>query len=207
MIITKVFYTIVRIIQNKQTRWFPLEVQMIKTIWTIAPAVILVFIAIPSLWLLYLINEIHNPVLTLKAVGQQWHCSYEYSEFTKLEFDSYMVQEEDLQANILWLLDTDNWDVLPITSPTQIIITWADILHSWRVPKLGVKIDDTPGCLNQVRFSINWPTSNLIWTMIRNLWSKPQMHTNHNWKSTSKPIYWVSKIRQSSDDWKQVMVT
>jgi cytochrome c oxidase subunit 2 len=61
---------------------------MIETIWTIAPAVILVFIALPSLWLVYLINKTHNPVLTLKAVGQQWYSSYEYSDFTKLEFDS-----------------------------------------------------------------------------------------------------------------------
>jgi cytochrome c oxidase subunit 2 len=71
MIITTVFYTIVRIIQNKQTRRFILEGQIIETILTIAPAVILIFIAMPLLRLLYLIDEIHNPVLTLKAVGHQ----------------------------------------------------------------------------------------------------------------------------------------
>jgi heme/copper-type cytochrome/quinol oxidase subunit 2 len=62
IIITTVFYTMIRIIQNKQTRRFILEGQIIETVWTIAPAIILVFIAIPSLWLLYIMDEIHNPV-------------------------------------------------------------------------------------------------------------------------------------------------
>jgi len=73
---------------------------IIETIWTIAPAFILVFIAIPSLWLLYLIDEIHNPVITLKTVGHQWYWNYEYSDFTKLEFDSYIVQQEDQLINM-----------------------------------------------------------------------------------------------------------
>jgi len=157
MIITAVFYTIIRIVQNKQTSRFILEGQIIETIWTIAPAIILVFIAIPSLRLLYLIDEIHNPVITLKTVGHQWYWSYEYSDFTKLEFDSYIVQQEDYQNDTFRLLDRDNRIVLPINSPIRIIVTAADVLHSWTVPGLGVKTDATPGRLNQVRFSINRP--------------------------------------------------
>nr|QXT44468.1 cytochrome c oxidase subunit 2 [Apicotermitinae gen. L sp. CMRT172] len=157
MIITTVFYTMISIIQNKQTSRFILEGQMIETIWTIAPAIILVFIAMPSLRLLYLMDEIHNPVLTLKTVGHQWYWSYEYSDFTKLEFDSYMVQQEDLQTNMFRLLDTDNRVVLPMNSPIRMIVTAADVLHSWTVPSLGVKTDATPGRLNQVSFSINRP--------------------------------------------------
>ena len=114
VIVTAVFYTIIRIIKNKQTRRFILEGQIIETIWTIAPAVILVFIAVPSLWLLYLMDEIHNPVITLKAVGHQWYWSYEYSDFTKLEFDSYVVQQDDQQIDTVRLLDTDNRVPLPI---------------------------------------------------------------------------------------------
>jgi cytochrome c oxidase subunit 2 len=110
--ITTLFYTVIRIIQNKQTRRFILERQTLETVWTITPAIILVFIAIPSLRLLYLIDEIHNPVITLKAVGHQWCWSYDYSDFTKLEFDSYIVQQEDSHANILRLLGTDNRVVL-----------------------------------------------------------------------------------------------
>nr|AQP29925.1 cytochrome c oxidase subunit 2 [Anoplotermes group sp. AF TB-2017] len=157
MIITTVFYTMISIIQNKQTSRFMLEGQMIETVWTIAPAIILVFIAMPSLRLLYLMDEIHNPVLTLKTVGHQWYWSYEYSDFTKLEFDSYMVQQDDLQTGMFRLLDTDNRVVLPMNSPIRMIVTAADVLHSWTVPSLGVKTDATPGRLNQVSFSINRP--------------------------------------------------
>nr|WNL53867.1 cytochrome c oxidase subunit II [Capritermes capricornis] len=157
MIITAVFYTMVSIIQNKQTSRFMLEGQMIETVWTIAPAIILVFIAIPSLRLLYLMDEIHNPVMTLSAVGHQWYWSYEYSDFTKVEFDSYMIQQEDQQVDTFRLLDTDNRIVLPMNSPVRLIVTAADVLHSWTVPSLGVKTDATPGRLNQVSFSINRP--------------------------------------------------
>ena len=90
-------------------------------------------------------------------IEHQWYWSCEYSDFTKLEFDSYIVQEEDQQINTFWLLDTDNRVVLPINSPIRIIVTTTDVLHSWTVPKLGVKTDATPGQLNQVRFSINRP--------------------------------------------------
>ena len=207
IIITTVFYTIIRIIQNKQTTRFILEGQILETIWTIAPAIILVFIAIPSLRLLYLIDEIHNPAITLKAVGHQWYWSYEYSDFTKLEFDSYIVQQEDQQIDTFRLLDTDNRIVLPINSPIRLIVTAADVLHAWTVPSLGVKTDATPGRLNQVRFSINRP--GLLYGQCSEICG-----ANHRFipivverVSTNQFINWVSKIRESSDDWKQVMVS
>ena len=207
IIITTVFYTIIRIIQNKQARRFILEGQIIETVWTIAPAVILVFIAIPSPRLLYLIDEIHNPVVTLKTVGHQWYWSYEYSDFIKLEFDSYIVQQEYQQINTFRLLDTDNRVVLPINSPIRIIVTAADVLHSWAVPRLGVKTDATPGRLNQTSFSINRP--GLLYGICSEICG-----ANHRFMpiviervSTNQFINWVSKIRESSDDWKQVMVS
>lgn len=207
IIITTVFYTIIRIILNKQTRRFILEGQIIETVWTIAPAIILVFIAIPSLRLLYLIDEIHNPVVTLKTVGHQWYWSYEYSDFIKLEFDSYIVQQEDQQTNTFRLLDTDNRIVLPINSPIRIIVTAADVLHSWAVPRLGVKTDATPGRLNQTSFSINRP--GILYGQCSEICG-----ANHRFipivierVSTNQFINWVSKIRESSGDWKQVMVS
>lgn len=205
IIITTVMYTITRIVKNKQTRRFILEGQIIETLWTIAPAIILVFIAIPSLRLLYLIDEVHNPALTLKAVGHQWYWSYEYSDFTKIEFDSYMTQEQ--QPDTFRLLDTDNRIVLPINSPIRIIVTAADVLHSWTVPRLGVKTDATPGRLNQVRFSINRP--GILYGQCSEICG-----ANHRFMpitiesvTTDQFINWVSKIRDSSDDWKQVMVS
>nr|YP_009250703.1 cytochrome c oxidase subunit II [Heterotermes vagus]AMX23032.1 cytochrome c oxidase subunit 2 [Heterotermes vagus] len=157
MITTTVSYMMITLIRNKQTSRFMLEGQMIETTWTIAPAIILVFIAMPSLRLLYLMDEIHNPALTLKAVGHQWYWSYEYSDFTKLEFDSYMIPQEEQQTSTFRLLDTDNRIVLPMNSPIRLIVTAADVLHSWTIPSLGVKTDATPGRLNQVSFSINRP--------------------------------------------------
>nr|WNL54370.1 cytochrome c oxidase subunit II [Amitermes unidentatus]WNL54383.1 cytochrome c oxidase subunit II [Amitermes unidentatus] len=196
MIITTVFYTMISIIQNKQTTRFILEGQMLETIWTIAPAIILVFIAIPSLRLLYLMDEIHNPVMTLKAVGHQWYWSYEYSDFTKLEFDSYMVQQEDQQINTFRLLDTDNRIVLPMNSPIRMIVTAADVLHSWTVPSLGVKTDATPGRLNQVSFSINRP--GLLYGQCSEICG-----ANHSFMpivvesvSTNQFINWVSKMSE-----------
>nr|WMY24198.1 cytochrome c oxidase subunit II [nr. Quasitermes sp.] len=196
MIITTVFYTMISIIQNKQTSRFMLEGQMIETIWTIAPAVILVFIAIPSLRLLYLMDEIHNPVMTLKAVGHQWYWSYEYSDFTKLEFDSYMIQQEDQQADTFRLLDTDNRIVLPMNSPVRLIVTAADVLHSWTVPSLGVKTDATPGRLNQVSFSINRP--GLLYGQCSEICG-----ANHSFMpiviesvSTNQFINWMSKMSE-----------
>nr|QZK21716.1 cytochrome c oxidase subunit II [Amitermes sp. QLD_010]QZK21729.1 cytochrome c oxidase subunit II [Amitermes sp. QLD_011] len=196
MIITTVFYTMISIIQNKQTTRFILEGQMLETIWTIAPAIILVFIAIPSLRLLYLMDEIHNPAMTLKAVGHQWYWSYEYSDFTKLEFDSYMVQQEDQQINTFRLLDTDNRIVLPMNSPIRMIVTAADVLHSWTVPSLGVKTDATPGRLNQVSFSINRP--GLLYGQCSEICG-----ANHSFMpiviesvSTNQFINWVSKMSE-----------
>nr|YP_009350353.1 cytochrome c oxidase subunit II [Amitermes capito]AQP26877.1 cytochrome c oxidase subunit 2 [Amitermes capito]AQP29403.1 cytochrome c oxidase subunit 2 [Amitermes sp. 1 TB-2017]QZK21287.1 cytochrome c oxidase subunit II [Amitermes sp. ANIC 0026] len=196
MIITTVFYTMISIIQNKQTTRFILEGQMLETIWTIAPAIILVFIAIPSLRLLYLMDEIHNPVMTLKAIGHQWYWSYEYSDFTKLEFDSYMVQQDDQQINTFRLLDTDNRIVLPMNSTIRMIVTAADVLHSWTVPSLGVKTDATPGRLNQVSFSINRP--GLLYGQCSEICG-----ANHSFMpiviesvSTNQFINWVSKMSE-----------
>nr|YP_009351796.1 cytochrome c oxidase subunit II [Ephelotermes taylori]AQP30676.1 cytochrome c oxidase subunit 2 [Ephelotermes taylori] len=196
MIISAVFYTMISIIQNKQTSRFILEGQMIETVWTIAPAIILVFIAIPSLRLLYLMDEIHNPVMTLKAVGHQWYWSYEYSDFTKLEFDSYMIQQEDQQPDTFRLLDTDNRITLPMNSPVRLIVTAADVLHSWTVPSLGVKTDATPGRLNQVSFSINRP--GLLYGQCSEICG-----ANHSFMpiviesvSTNQFINWVSKMSE-----------
>nr|QZK21443.1 cytochrome c oxidase subunit II [Amitermes sp. ANIC 0422] len=196
MIITTVLYTMISIIQNKQTTRFILEGQMLETIWTIAPAIILVFIAIPSLRLLYLMDEIHNPAMTLKAIGHQWYWSYEYSDFTKLEFDSYMVQQDDQQINTFRLLDTDNRIVLPMNSPIRMIVTAADVLHSWTVPSLGVKTDATPGRLNQVSFSINRP--GLLYGQCSEICG-----ANHSFMpivvesvSTNQFINWVSKMSE-----------
>lgn len=136
---------------NFINRYF-LSGQLIEIIWTIFPAFILLFIAFPSLRLLYLIDEINEPLLTIKVIGHQWYWRYEYSNFLNIEFDSYIKNEDQTYFR---LLDVDNNIILPFNSQIRILVTAADVLHSWTVPRLGVKVDATPGRLNQTNFFIN----------------------------------------------------
>nr|YP_010010044.1 cytochrome c oxidase subunit II [Anoplistes halodendri]QNS38602.1 cytochrome c oxidase subunit II [Anoplistes halodendri] len=142
---------------NKLTHRFLLEGQIIEIIWTIMPAVTLVFIALPSLRLIYILDEVYEPVISVKAIGHQWYWSYEYSDFKNIEFDSYMVPTNDLETFNFRLLDVDNRMVVPFESQIRIIVTAADVIHSWTVPSLGVKIDATPGRLNQASFVLSRP--------------------------------------------------
>nr|YP_006503911.1 cytochrome c oxidase subunit II [Microhodotermes viator]AFM92411.1 cytochrome c oxidase subunit II [Microhodotermes viator] len=157
MILIVVAYMMTTMMSNKLVNRFMLEGQMIEVAWTIAPAVILIFIAIPSLRLLYLMDEIQSPSMTLKIIGHQWYWSYEYSDFNKVEFDSYMIPQEEMNPYNFRLLDTDNRTTLPMNSTIRLIVTAADVLHSWTIPSLGVKIDATPGRLNQASIMINRP--------------------------------------------------
>nr|YP_010620904.1 cytochrome c oxidase subunit II [Anaplecta omei]WAX39196.1 cytochrome c oxidase subunit II [Anaplecta omei] len=157
MILVAVSYMMIIIMVNKKINRFMLEGQMIEIAWTIAPAIILIFIAVPSLRLLYLMDEINNPSITLKTIGHQWYWSYEYSDFNKIEFDSYMIPQPDNKINEFRLLDVDNRATLPLNSFIRMIITAEDVLHSWTIPSLGIKADATPGRLNQTSFLINRP--------------------------------------------------
>nr|YP_010385076.1 cytochrome c oxidase subunit II [Hyphydrus ovatus]UPL65086.1 cytochrome c oxidase subunit II [Hyphydrus ovatus] len=157
MITMLVGYLMFSLFFNKYINRFLLEGQTIEVIWTILPAIILIFIALPSLRLLYLLDEISNPWLTLKSIGHQWYWSYEYSDFKKIEFDSYMIPYNELKMNEFRLLDVDNRIILPYNSQIRILVSAMDVLHSWTIPSLGVKIDATPGRLNQTNFFMNRP--------------------------------------------------
>lgn len=150
-------YLIIILFFNKFTNRYLLHGQTIEIIWTIIPAIILLFIALPSLRLLYILDEINEPIITLKTIGHQWYWSYEYSDFLNLEFDSYIIPTNEISNEIFRLLDVDNRIVLPINSQIRILISAADVIHSWTVPALGVKVDGTPGRLNQSNFIINRP--------------------------------------------------
>nr|QHD59283.1 cytochrome oxidase subunit II [Ergaula pilosa] len=157
MILIVVSYMMSTLFFNKLINRFMLEGQLIEVAWTILPAMILIFIALPSLRLLYLMDEINNPTITLKTIGHQWYWSYEYSDFANLEFDSYMIPQNENNYKDFRLLDVDNRTILPFNTFIRIIITAADVLHSWTIPSLGVKADATPGRLNQTSFLINRP--------------------------------------------------
>nr|AIA22499.1 cytochrome c oxidase subunit II [Neopsylla paranoma] len=150
-------YLMTSLFFNKLSNRMLLESQNIEIIWTILPAITLIFIALPSLRLLYLLDDLNNPLMTLKSIGHQWYWSYEYSDFNSIEFDSYMTPSKELNLDSFRLLDVDNRVTLPMNSQIRILITASDVLHSWTVPSLGIKVDATPGRLNQTNFLINRP--------------------------------------------------
>jgi len=133
---------------------------LIELIWTITPALILVLIAFPSFKLLYLMDEVTDPSLSVLAEGHQWYWSYEYPDFLNsdgdfIEFDSYLVPESDLEKGALRMLEVDNRVILPEITHTRFIVTAADVIHSFAIPALGVKCDAYPGRLNQFSILIN----------------------------------------------------
>lgn len=167
---------------NSKTLKEPLIVvhaPILEIIWTLIPAIILIFVAIPSFSLLYSMDEIIEPLLTIKIIGHQWYWSYEFldpnivfqlyvesmpnkiSDYKPLEvtcsFDSYLLSEDLLIDQSKRLLDVDNKLYLPVETNIRLLITAADVLHSWAVPALGIKLDACPGRLNQTSLYIRRP--------------------------------------------------
>nr|YP_009450449.1 cytochrome c oxidase subunit II [Stegobium paniceum]ARH10872.1 cytochrome c oxidase subunit II [Stegobium paniceum]QCI56371.1 cytochrome c oxidase subunit II [Stegobium paniceum]QDH12150.1 cytochrome c oxidase subunit II [Stegobium paniceum] len=157
MITMIVGYLMISLFFNNYNYRSLLEGQSIELIWTILPAVILIFIALPSLRILYMLDEINNPAISVKAIGHQWYWSYEYSDFKNIEFDSYMIPMNEMKNYNFRLLDVDNRMVIPMNSKIRLMVTATDVIHSWTIPSLGVKIDATPGRINQTNFFINYP--------------------------------------------------
>ncbi|YP_010373121.1 cytochrome c oxidase subunit II (mitochondrion) [Pseudoliparis swirei] len=157
LISTLVLYIIVAMVSTKLTNKFILDSQEIEIIWTILPAIILILIALPSLRILYLMEEINSPLLTIKAVGHQWYWSYEYTDYEDLGFDAYMVPTQDLNPGEFRLLEADNRMIVPVESPIRMLVSADDVLHSWAVPSLGIKMDAVPGRLNQTAFITSRP--------------------------------------------------
>nr|ADQ12827.1 cytochrome c oxidase subunit II [Lepidogalaxias salamandroides] len=157
LISTFVLYILTMMISTKLTNKFITDSQVIEMIWTILPAVILILIALPSLRILYLMDEINNPYLTIKTIGHQWYWTYEYTDYEDLGFDSYMIPSQDLTPGEFRLLEADHRMVIPMESPIRVLVTAEDVLHSWTIPALGIKMDAVPGRLNQATFISSRP--------------------------------------------------
>ena len=125
--------------------------------WTAIPVLILVVIAIPSFKLLYFMDRAVAPEMTLKAVGHQWYWSYEYPDHGDFTFDAYMIADQDLQEGQLRLFDVDNRVVLPVDTDVRVLTTATDVIHSWAVPALGIKLDAIPGKVNETWVRIERP--------------------------------------------------
>jgi len=155
----------------------------LEFIWTVIPCLILLLIALPSFALIYSIDDLSKATFTIKVIGHQWYWTYEYGEIADDNtvlvnpltqkpkiYDSYMVQENDLeivtkgsykdfleQSKLLRLLEVDNRLVLPWREHIRVLVTSTDVIHSWAIPSLGIKMDACPGRLNQVSLFINRP--------------------------------------------------
>ena len=133
---------------------------LIELIWTITPAIILMLIAFPSFKLLYLMDEMTDPSMSILAEGHQWYWSYQYPDFLNtdndlIEFDSYIIPESDLEEGTLRMLEVDNRVILPEFTHVRFIITSGDVIHSFSSNSLGIKADAYPGRLNQVSVYVN----------------------------------------------------
>nr|YP_010586084.1 cytochrome c oxidase subunit II [Ceraclea indistincta]UZZ43820.1 cytochrome c oxidase subunit II [Ceraclea indistincta] len=145
-----IFYNMMLIFFNKFLNRYLLQNHVLELVWTVSPTLTLVFIAFPSLKLLYLIDEMKTPLITLKTIGHQWYWSYQYTDFKDISFDSYLMNNNKLR-----LLDVDNRIILPFKTQIRNLVTAADVIHSWTIPSLGIKTDATPGRMNQLNIYMN----------------------------------------------------
>lgn len=128
---------------------------LLEIVWTVVPILILIIIAVPSLKSLYFTDKTENPEMTIKVTGNQWYWTYTYPEHDEIEFDSIMIEEEDLEEGQPRLLSVDNPLVLPVGTNIRILLTTNDVIHNFAMPSLMLKLDTTPGRLNETWVNIN----------------------------------------------------
>ena len=126
----------------------------IEIAWTVIPILVLVAIAIPSLRLHYKMSYVEKPEMTLKVTGLQWYWHYDYPDNGNFGFDAYIIKDEDIkkERGDVRLLSTDNKVIIPVDTTVRVLMTGADVIHSWSVPAFGVKRDAIPGRLNETWF-------------------------------------------------------
>lgn len=148
LITVMTIYIIISVVRAKLFNKFMIEGQEIETIWTLLPAVLLLFIAFPSIKTLYLIEDTKNPRITVKVNGHQWYWSYEYTSFNNTEVERFIER-----SKLRRLLKTRDFLNIPALSSIRVLVSSIDVIHSWAVPSIGVKVDALPGRLNQTFIS------------------------------------------------------
>lgn len=129
-----------------------IDSHLLEIVWTVVPIVFLLFMALPSLYLLYITEDLSGYTISIKVIGHQWYWEYEYyNRVSDVVFNSYMINSPT--EGQFRLLDVDNRLALPYMLRTILIVTSADVLHSWAVPSLGVKTDAIPGRLNYLNIT------------------------------------------------------
>nr|QTC32046.1 cytochrome c oxidase subunit 2 [Nisia fuliginosa] len=156
MITITVMMIIIYSMKNKFSNRTITKNEFIEFSWTVSPTLILLMIAFPSIKILYLMEEMINPSISLKSMGHQWYWSYEYTDLKNIEFESYMKKQES-NKYMFRLIETDNLIQMPILSQIRMILSSSDVIHSWTIPMLGIKMDAIPGRINQSTMLINKP--------------------------------------------------
>ncbi|MCP4314676.1 MAG: cytochrome c oxidase subunit II [Hyphomicrobiales bacterium] len=132
----------------------------IELIWTLGPVIILLCLAIPSFQLVNAqYNSPEEPQLTIKTTGYQWYWGYEYQVEKEVVFDSILLSDDDRaeygkedRGEFPRLLAVDNEMVVPVGTTVRLLVTAADVIHSYAMPSFGVKMDAVPGRLNETWF-------------------------------------------------------
>nr|YP_009255571.1 cytochrome c oxidase subunit II [Lamprotula scripta]AND82423.1 cytochrome c oxidase subunit II [Lamprotula scripta] len=144
-------YMMVCLLKSSLSSRFIVEAQALEGAWTVVPGLLLLILAIPSVRLLYLLDEVGGPAVSLKAIGHQWYWEYEYSDGGKsVGFDSYMIGSVSEGSGGYRLLEVDNRCVLPYGVDSRVLVSSADVIHAWALPSVGVKVDAIPGRINQL---------------------------------------------------------
>ena len=154
IILSLVIYILYKLLNTNKIYRYVIEAQILEIIWTILPCLTLLSLAFPSLHTLYLIEEIITPEISFKVIAHQWYWTYEYTDFNIISFDSYLKHINELKQGEFRLLETDNRIVTPVTLDTRTLVTSRDVIHSWALPSLGLKIDAIPGRLNQLNYIV-----------------------------------------------------
>ena len=150
IILCRVGYFLVFVIFRKTYSTRIVADHLVERVWTILPIIVLVFLVYPSIYLLYLIDEGRVDFLcTLKVIGHQWYWRYKIDGLISLDIDSYIDADGAVR-----LLDVNNRVVIPAQENIRALITSSDVLHSWALPSLGIKMDAIPGRLNQFIFTV-----------------------------------------------------
>nr|QVD42802.1 cytochrome c oxidase subunit II [Chiridota sp. SS-2021] len=157
IILVIVVYSLICAVVNTNTNLHLLQGQVVETIWTIVPMFMLILIGYPSLQVLYTLEEVKEVHWTVKVIGHQWYWSYEFGDYYKFMFDSFMVPTNELEEGLPRLLEVDNRLVLPFHQIIRVLVSSSDVIHSWAVPSLGVKMDAVPGRINQLFTFITRP--------------------------------------------------
>ena len=162
LIVVLVSYIRVVIVKGKFINGLLKDDQELEVIWTVIPFFILLLLAVPSLKILYRMEEISKPYVTLQVVGHQWYWTYNYfvafiEHFDRLEVEGRYVVDNLTGSDKIRILETETRVVVPSIKDLRVLITSDDVLHAWGIRSLGVKVDAVPGRVQQLRFLINKP--------------------------------------------------